>query len=175
MIAVSTRLNPSAEDQLNSFLAKFTPEIAALATAILSKMRARYPTALELVYDNYNALAIGFSPTERASNGIFSIALYPRWVSLFFLQAKGLPDPQKLLQGSGSVARHIVLPGADKLDEPAVKALMREAAARAAIPFDPHGEHRLIIKSVSATQRPRRPSTAAPKTTRTPRPKTARK
>jgi hypothetical protein len=175
MIAVSTRLNPSAEDQLNSFLAKFTPEIAALATAILSKMRARYPTALELVYDNYNALAIGFSPTERASNGIFSIALYPRWVSLFFLQAKGLPDPQKLLQGSGSVARHIVLPDADKLDEPAVKALMREAAARAAIPFDPHGEHRLIIKSVSATQRPRRPATAAPKTTRTPRPKTARK
>src|SRR5450631_2734354 len=150
--------NSSAEDQLTSFLAKFTPEVASLATAILAKMRARYPTALELVYDNYNALAIGFSPTERASNGIFSIALYPRWVSLFFLQAKGLPDPQKLLQGSGTVARHIVLPDADKLDEPAVKALMREAIATAALPFDPRGEHRLIIKSVSAKQRPRRPA-----------------
>ncbi len=175
MIAVSTRLNRSAEDQLNSFLAKFTPEIASLATAVLGKMRARYPTALELVYDNYNALAIGFSPTERASNGIFSIALYPRWISLFFLQAKGLSDPQKLLQGSGSVARHIVLPDPDKLDEPAVKTLMREAAARAAIPFDPHGEHRLIIKSVSAKQRPRRPVEVPPKPARAPRSKTAKK
>ncbi len=175
MIAVSNRPNPSAEDQLDSFLAKFTPEIASLATAILARMRALYPTALELVYDNYNALAIGFSPTERASNGIFSIALYPRWVSLFFLQAKGLPDPQKLLQGSGSVARHIVLPDAGKLDEPAVKALMREATARAAIPFDPHGEHRIIIKSVSVKQRPRRPVEAPTKPPRAPRPKTRNK
>ena len=167
--------NSSAEDQLTSFLAKFTPEVASLATAILAKMRARYPTALELVYDNYNALAIGFSPTERASNGIFSIALYPRWVSLFFLQAKGLPDPQKLLQGSGTVARHIVLPDADKLDEPAVKALMREAIATAALPFDPRGEHRLIIKSVSAKQRPRRPAESPAKAARAPRPKAGNK
>jgi len=169
------RPNPSAEAQLTYFLAKFTPEIASLATAILAKMRERYPTALELVYDNYNALAIGFSPTERASNGIFSIALYPRWVSLFFLQAKGLPDPQRLLQGSGSVVGHIVLPEADKLDEPAVKTLMREAAARAAVPFDPRGEHQLIIKSVSARQRPRRPAEAAAKPARAPRSKTAKK
>ena len=78
----------SPEQQLASFLAKFTDEIAALAEAILGEMRRLYPTALELVYDNYNALAIGFSPTERPSEAIFSIALFPRWVSLFFLQAK---------------------------------------------------------------------------------------
>lgn len=148
----------SPEKQLASFLAKYSPDIASLARAVRKKMRERYPTALELVYDNYNALAIGYSPSERASEGIFSIALFPRWVSLFFLQAKGLSDPHKKLQGSGNVAKHIVLPSPEFLDDPAVDALMQEAVARVAIPFAPRGKHRLIIKSVSAKQRPRRPA-----------------
>ncbi len=150
--------SPDPERQLASFIAKFTPEVAELAEAILNKMRRRYPTALELVYDNYNALAIGFSPTERASDGIFSIALYPKWVSLFFLQGAGLPDPAKLLKGSGNVVKYIVLPNPSMLDDPAVIALMSEAVARARVPFDPKGAHRLIIKSVSEKLRPRRPA-----------------
>lgn len=148
----------SAATQLAEFLAKFTPTLEKQAKAVLARMRKLYPTALELVYDNYNALAIGFSPTERASDVIFSIAVYPRWVSLFFMQARGLPDPEKLLKGSGNVARHIVLDGAKTLDVPAVRALMQEAEARARVPFDPKGKHRQIIKAVSAKQRPRRPA-----------------
>jgi hypothetical protein len=146
------------ESQLAGFIAKFTPEIAELAEAVLNKMRSRYPTALELVYDNYNALAVGFSPTERASDGIFSIALYPKWVSLFFLQGAGLPDPARILKGSGNVVRYIVLHNPAMLDDPAVTALMSEAVLRARVPFDPKGAHRLIVKSVSAKQRPRRPA-----------------
>jgi len=156
--SVDTR---SAERQLHEFLAKFTPEIAAQAAVILGKMRKWYPSALELVYDNYNALAIGFAPSERTSEAIFSIAVYPRWVSLFFLQAKGLVDREKLLQGTGSVAKHIVLKTPDLLDDPAVLDLMRQALATAKVTFAKDGKHRLIIKSVSAKQRPRRPVRAA--------------
>jgi hypothetical protein len=153
--------SPDTERQLAGFIARFTPEVAELAEAVLNKMRRLYPTALELVYDNYNALAIGFSPTERASDGIFSIALYPKWVSLFFLQGARLPDPAGILKGSGNVVRYIVLPNPAMLDDPAVTALMSEAVARARVPFDPKGAHRLIIKSVSAKQRPRRPTAKA--------------
>jgi hypothetical protein len=152
---------PDPERQLAGFIARFTPEVAELAEAVLNKMRRRYPTALELVYDNYNALAIGFCPTERASDGIFSIALYPKWVSLFFLQGAGLPDPARILKGSGNVVRYVVLPNPAMLDDPAVTALMSEAIARARVPFDPKGAHRLIIKSVSPKQRPRRPTAKA--------------
>jgi hypothetical protein len=147
-----------AERELASFLAKYSAEIAERAETILGEMRKLYPTATELVYDNYNALAIGFSPTERPSDGIFSIALYPKWVSLFFLQSKGLPDPDRLLKGSGTVAKHIVLPSANSLHLPEVQELMRDAAVRAKKPFDPKGERKIIIRSVSAKQRPRRPS-----------------
>ena len=150
-------MNPEA--QLATFMARFTPEVAALAQAVLVRMRARLPSAIHLVYDNYNALVIGFGPTERPSQAIFSIALFPRWVSLCFLQAASkLPDPKKLLKGSGKTVRHIRLESASVLDQPAVKALMKKALNRAAVPLDTTQPGRLIIKSVSARQRPRRPT-----------------
>jgi hypothetical protein len=159
----------SAEEELASFLAKYTPEVASLAESILGEMRRRYPVALELVYDNYNALAIGFGPTEKAREAIFSIAVFPQWVSLFFLQGAGLPDPDHILRGSGKVAKHVRLPSPATLDEPAVQELMREAAARAVVPFDPQGKHRLIIKSISAKQRPRRASKGVANASRKPK------
>src|ERR1700761_5524667 len=148
----------SAEFQLTEFLARFTPEIAGRAEEILIRVRSRFSHALELVYDNYNALAIGFGPTERASDAIVSIAVYPRWVSLFFLQAKGLPDPTSILKGQGNVAKHIVLPDATKLDEPVIQQLIDEALSRAKVALDSATTHRIIIKSISARQRPRRPT-----------------
>ncbi len=148
-----------AEKRLADFMAKYSPEIAALAQATLAKMRERLPGAVELVYDNYNALAIGFGPNEKASDAIFSIALYPRWVSLFFLQnGARLPDPKKLLKGKGKLVRHIVLKEASDLGTPAIKELMNHALKLADEPIDPANRNRIIIKSISAKQRPRRPS-----------------
>jgi hypothetical protein len=145
------------EEQLEQFISKYAPAVGKVARASLAKLRALVPGACELVYDNYNALAVGFSPTERASDALISIALYPRWVSLFFLRGAGLPDPRGLLRGGGKVARHIVLADASDLDKPAVRALVSHALKRADEPFDQASPNRLIIKSVSAKQRPRRP------------------
>ena len=150
--------SPTPSAQLTSFLAKYTPDIAARAKAILAAMRKAVPGATELVYDNYNALAIGFGPTDSVGDVVFSIAAYPQWVSLFFMQAAGLPDPEKRLRGSGVKIRHIVLDSAADLSHPVVAALMRAAQARARRPIDPAAHRRLIIKSVSTRQRPRRPA-----------------
>src|SRR5271165_864009 len=84
-----------AEAQLDSFLAKYDPEVEAVARRALGKMRKLMPGAIEMVYDNYNWLVIGFSPTERPSEAIFSIVLPPGRVTLCFLQGAGLPDPAK--------------------------------------------------------------------------------
>ena len=147
----------SSEKLRGCFIDKYNPEIGAVARAALAKMRTLLPGALELVYDNYNALAIGFGPSERASEAILSIALYPRWVSLFFLQGAKLPDPHKMLKGSGKQVRHIVLEDARDLDKPAIQALIAQALHRAPRPLDPATSGRTIIKSISAKQRPRRP------------------
>jgi hypothetical protein len=148
----------SPDQQLERFIGKYSTEIAALTRAALARMRARLPDAIELVYDNYNALAIGFSPTEKTSDAIFSIAVWPRWVSLFFLQGAGLPDPGGLLKGNGKVARHIVLKDASDLDRPAVQELIARALERARTPMECEGTGRIVIKSISANQRPRRPA-----------------
>ena len=149
---------PVPAQQLAGFIAKFSPAVAALAMAVLAKMRKRLPGAVELVYDNYNALAIGFGSGERASEAIFSIAVFPRWVSLFFLQGANLHDPEKMLKGSGKRARHVVLKDAATLDDPAIQTLMAQALNAAAVPIDQDGQGRLLIKSVSEKQRPRRPA-----------------
>ena len=147
----------SAERQLDRFLDAYTPEIAELARKTLAKLRKRLPHAKELVYDNYNALAIGFAPSERASEGIFSIAIYPRHINLFFLQGAKLPDSDGLLQGEGSVVRHIRLEDDKTLDRAEVKAMMATAMKMAKAPFNEGTEYELIIKSISAKRRPRRP------------------
>jgi hypothetical protein len=145
------------QEQLAEFIDRFTPAVAALARRALVKMRKLTPGALELVYDNYNALAIGFSPTERAGDGIFSIAIFPGHPSLFFLQGAKLPDPTKRLRGSGNVVRHIVIEDVAMFEEPAVRRLIEVALAKAKVPLDAKQRRRLIIKSISAKQRPRRP------------------
>lgn len=150
--------SPAAE--LDGFIAQFSPEIAAQTYAVLKKMRARLPGAVEMVYDNYYALVIGFCPVEQASEVIMSIAVYPRWINLCFFAGDRLPDPQKLLRGSGKIARHIRLEEPETLDKPAVKALMKAAIENASTPLDRKQPDRIVIASVSPKQRPRKAETS---------------
>jgi hypothetical protein len=155
-----------AQQQLDSFLDKYAPDVAAFARSALTKMRKLVPGAIEMVYDNYNWLVIGFAPSERPSEAIFSIVLPPGRVSLCFLQGAGLPDPAKRLQGNGNVVRNIRLyeagkPDAKVLDDPEVRSLINVALNRAKVPMPTRAHGNLIIKSVSAKQRPRRPFSAA--------------
>lgn len=119
-------------------------------------MRRLLPTAIEVVYDNYNFFVIGYSPTERASDSIFSIAAAANGVGLAFLQGATLPDPKKLLQGSGKRNRFVRLPTLAALKSQDVRDLIHVALRQARTPLPPTGGGYLIIKSVSAKQRPRR-------------------
>ena len=150
-----------AQAQLDSFLDKYDPEVAAFARRALAKMRKLVPGAIEMVYDNYNWLVIGFSPAERPSEAIFSLVLPAGKVTLCFLQGAGLPDPARRLKGSGNVVRNIRLynagePDAKVLEEPEVRALINIALNRARVPMPAGARRKLIIRSVSAKQRPRR-------------------
>jgi hypothetical protein len=149
-------MEPTPAQQLAAFLRKYDPAVTVVARGALARLRKRLPGAMELVYDNYNALAIGFGPSARASEVVISIALYPRWVTLFFLHGARLPDPNKILRGSGTRVRHIVLRAAADIGSKDIEALIRAALKLAVRPIDPQQRRQLIIKSVSAKQRPRR-------------------
>ena len=67
----------SAAARLRAFIAKFDAKDQRLIRAVRSAVRRRFRTAHELVYDNYNFFVIGYSPTERPSDAIVSIAARP--------------------------------------------------------------------------------------------------
>ncbi|MFL5296387.1 MAG: hypothetical protein ACJ798_08400 [Phenylobacterium sp.] len=144
-----------AETQIEGFIARFSDEVAGQIRAARAAMRARLPDAFELVYDNYNALAIGYGLTERTSEAVFSIACFPKRVSLVFIRGVVLDDPKGLLNGEGNQVRHIPLADAAILDDPDVQALWDQALANAIRPAEAQ-LGRTIVKSISAKQRPRR-------------------
>jgi hypothetical protein len=146
----------SASSQVASFIAKFDPANAKLIRACRAAMRRRLPTAHELVYDNYNFLAIGYSASERASDCVVSLAAGSNGVSLSFYYGATLPDPNGILLGTGNQNRFVRLPTAATLGEPAVERLLRAALAQAKTPMPDSGRGRTIVKSISAKQRPRR-------------------
>jgi hypothetical protein len=111
---------------------------------------------VQLVYDNYNFLVIAFDPTTRTSDAIFSLAAYARGINLFFGQrGPEMPDPTGVLRGSGKQVRSVALESADTLGRPDVSALIDAALPLAAVPMDASTGPQLLIKSVSAKQRPR--------------------
>jgi hypothetical protein len=148
----------SGSPELDGFIAKFTPEVAALTHALLAKARAQLPGAVVPVYDNYNALAIGFGPTDRVKDIVFSLAVMPRWVTLCFTWGTRLNDPKKLLGGGGSQVRHIRLHTPEAYDDPDVQRFIAQALANAEPPISLGETGGIVIKSVSAKQRPRRPA-----------------
>jgi hypothetical protein len=145
-----------AETQLKAFIAKFDAKDQRLIRAVRKALRQRFPTTHELVYDNYNLFVIGYSPTERPSDAIVSMAARANGVGLCFLHGARLPDPKKLLLGSGNQTRFIRLESASVLERPEVEALISAAIAQAKAPLGETGRGKLIIRSVSAKQRPRR-------------------
>jgi hypothetical protein len=144
------------EEQLESFIVKFEPQHQAIIHAARKKLRKRFPTATELAYDNYNFFVIGFGPSERPSDCIITVAAAANGVGLCFVRGASLPDPKKVLLGSGKQTRFIRLPSADVLDQPAVQNLLSVAAERSKTPLPGGGRGKLVIRSVSAKQRPRR-------------------
>lgn len=145
------------EASLQEMIDRFTPAIAARVRACRAALRTRLPHAIELVYDNYNALAVGYAPGEKTSEAVVSLAVYPRNVLLYFIRGASLADPNGLLQGGGTRGRHLPFAGPETLDDPRVEALLARAIEEAPRPFNPALRGYCVIKSISAKQRLRRP------------------
>ncbi|MBS0445336.1 MAG: DUF1801 domain-containing protein [Proteobacteria bacterium] len=152
---------PDSETRIVEFLAKFEPAEAALIGACRERLRAIFPTANEIVYDNYNFFVIGYSPTLRPSDTIVSLAAAANGVGLSFYRGATLPDPSGVLLGAGKQNRYVRLPSACVLEDSAVRDLIQAAVRQSQVPLPLDGKGATLIKSVSARQRPRRKAEGA--------------
>ena len=146
----------SAEAQLRTLIAKFAPAHRRLIGAMRRWLRKRLPTAHEVVYEYRDWFVISYSPNERGYEGVLVIRASANGVGLYFNRGKELPDPEKLLQGSGKQTRSINVEGASTLARPEVARLIDEAIALNSVPFAPAGRGSVVIRSTSAKQRRRR-------------------
>jgi len=146
----------SAEAELHTLIAKLAPAHLRLIGAMRRWLRKRLPTAHEVVYEYRDWFVISYSPNERGYEGVLAIRASANGVRLYFNRGKELPDPAKLLQGSGNQTRSINLEGASTLARPEVARLIDEALARNRVPFARAGRGSVIIRSASAKQRRRR-------------------
>ena len=147
----------SAEAQVRTLIDKFAPAHLRLIGAMRRSLRKRLPTAYEVVYEyrNQGAVVISVSPNEHGYEGALAIRADADGVKLFFNYAKELPDPAKLLQGSGNQMRSINVDGASTLARPEVARLIEEAIARNRVPFASAGRGSVVIRSTSAKKRQR--------------------
>jgi hypothetical protein len=153
---IASQADATGEQQLAGFIEKFDSKNAALIRSVRTVLRKRLPTANELVYDNYNFFVIGYCSTERPSDCILSIAAGANGVGLSFYHGATLPDPHRLLLGSGSQNRFIRIESATTLTSPEVEELIAAAIKNAEAPLPGSGKGKLVIRSISKKQRPRR-------------------
>ncbi|HTX35753.1 MAG TPA: hypothetical protein VME43_12060 [Bryobacteraceae bacterium] len=157
------RANPSSSNppstparQLAGFLARFDPPVSKTMRAARAALQKQFPAAYQLVYDNYNFLVVGFCTTERPSDCFVSLAANAKGVDLMFYYGATLPDPQGLLHGSGNQNRFLRLETESTLAQPDVQSLIQSAVRQSKSPLASTGRGRLIIRAISAKQRPRR-------------------
>jgi hypothetical protein len=150
----SRRAAPTeAETQLRALISQFAPSHVRLIGAVRRWLQKRLPTAHELVYKYRDHFVISYSPSEHGNEGVLAIQASANGVKLYWNSAKDLPDPAKLLQGSGKQTRWMVLPSASTLARPEVLRLIDEAIARNTVPFAVAGHGSLVIRSTTAQKR----------------------
>ena len=147
-----------AEARLRELIVKFAPAHQRLIGTMRRSLRKRLPTVHELVYAYNGFFVISYSPNGHGYEGVLALRANADGVKLYFNRGKELPDPEKLLRGSGTQARSIEIEGTSTLSRAAVMDLIHEALARNRVPFARTGRGPVVIRSNSAGPRRRRPS-----------------
>jgi len=151
------------ESQLRSFIDRLDPKNQKLSRSVRAALRKRFPTANELAYDYSSFFVIAYSPTENGIEAPVSFAGRATGVDLYFNNGPKLPDPKKLLLGSGKQTRFVRLEAAADLAHPDVEAFIAAAIDHASVPLPSKGKGSLIIKTNKISAAKKRPGRKAKK------------
>lgn len=143
---------------LLKFLKPFSGEIIELIIWLRKFVWDLYPQTNELIYDNYNALAFGWSPTDKVGHTFCSIAVgrTSKNVHFGFYWGNELSDPDKILLGQGNQYRYILVTDRNKFPKRYIKKLVKEAYINSLAKVKDkkqilHGQ--TIVKSISKKKR----------------------
>jgi hypothetical protein len=145
-------------DELLEFLKPYDAAIAQLALDVRDLVLTEAPTATEIVYDGYNAVALGYTFTGRFNDAFCHVAVYSGHVNLGFNHGAKLDDQARLLQGTGKQVRHLTIEKADDLERPHVRRFLRAAMRQVGQAGMPAQEADTVpVTVVKASAKKRRP------------------
>jgi len=114
---------------LLKFLTPFPDHVREITLWLREFVWDLYPDSNELIYDNYNALALGWSPTDKAGDAFCSIAVYSNHVNFGFNRGSEISDTDKILNGDGSLYRKMSIKSKNDFPKTKIKNLLKEAHA----------------------------------------------
>lgn len=140
------------------FLKPFGEEITSLVMWLRDFVWQLYPQTNELIYDNYNALAFGWSLTDKVGHTFCSIAVgrTSKNVHFGFYWGSELTDTDKVLLGKGNQYRYILVTGKENFPQTFIQDLIKEAYLNAETKVKDKKliKHGLtIVKSISDKKR----------------------
>lgn len=112
---------------LIKFLKPYDREVQKLALDLRQLVLEEMAPCHENIYDAYSAVAMGYGPTDRLSDGIFHIAVYTKGVNLGFNRGATLADPSGILEGTGKQIRHVKIRSRSDLARPELRVYLRRA------------------------------------------------
>jgi hypothetical protein len=112
---------------LIKFMLPYPDSVKAAALWLREFVWDLYPETNELIYDNYNAVAFGWSPTDKAGDVFCSIAVCSDHVNFGFNRGVDFPDPQKILIGNGNQYRYLRVRDKEDFPEEYIKQLLESA------------------------------------------------
>ncbi len=114
---------------LLKFLEPFGEEITDLVLWLREFVWDLYPETNELIYDNYNAVAFGWSPTDKLGHTFCSIAIgrSSKNVHFGFYWGSQIADPEKMLIGNGNQYRYILVKNKTDFPKDYIEKLLNEA------------------------------------------------
>lgn len=114
---------------LNKFIQPYDPSIQELASALREFVLNLVPQANELIWDNYNAVAIAYSKSEKLKDAFCHIAIYAKHVNFGFNRGSELTKRELKLNGSGKLIRHLKILSAEDFKSDDLKKMVFEAVA----------------------------------------------
>ncbi len=131
---------------LKVFLKPFPNDVQKNALALREWVWDLYPNTNELIYDNYNALAFGWSPTDSSGDAFCAIAVYGSVINFGFNRGSEIQDPKEILKGNGSLYRYYRVNDIKDFPKPYIKKLLKEAYVNSMARLKVKKKPREIIK-----------------------------
>lgn len=113
--------------QLQSFLEPYDNGITDLTLQLRQFILREVTKVNELIWDNYNAVAIAYSKSQKLKDAFCHLSVYTHHVNFGFNRGVELTNRGLQLEGKGKLIRHLSVYNFDDFPQTLIRTMLHEA------------------------------------------------